>query len=523
MELLLVGGDEKLKEAARYLLNCSNLLDNLTCVGSISLKDSYLAGEALIVIAGDAVLEDVTVITRLKSGGNIVIALLGDKDVFSIKDYVNAGLDGILLQPVNRDDLKSLAEMLLEHFAQGQPENWKDMAQLVKVKTHIYTKFAYDLVYGNETSMKEILEMTDFLKIDKLPNCAMVVSIDNFAAITANQSQMRKTELRLKVLKTVEEAVRQLETGLVCTVSDDSFAVVFHLDYLDREQAVKDSVNLAGKVKELVEKLSFTSVSIGIGKRYRDIRNLNLSYQQACGALEHRFFKGGGQIIHVSEVEPFNEGVTLFSPIVKEELLSKVRFGDREGAEDIVDEMFSGALQDANLSPPIVQARCLELVVNLLRAAAEGGMDPAKIGWFSSRYARLLFDISTVQRLRGYMHRLVEKLTDEVSGSRNQRNLKMVHKAVEYINEHYHYDLSLEEVARSAGLSSYYFSHIFKKETGKTFIEFLTDVRIEQAKRLLSDSEFNVSEISRRVGYQDPKYFSRVFKNLVGVPPSKFS
>jgi two-component system response regulator YesN len=196
--------------------------------------------------------------------------------------------------------------------------------------------------------------------------------------------------------------------------------------------------------------------------------------------------------------------------------------GNKEGAEEILEEIMSGTLSQAYPSPEIVQARYLELIMNLLRAAIESGIPSHKIADYSSEYVKKLFNSDTAHNMSKHMHELVTDLTDSIKASHSGKNLKMIQSAVNFIDENYSKDLCLEEAAQSIGLSSYYFSHLFKRETGQTFIEYLTKIRIEKAKKLLSETNLNVAEVSEKVGYQDPKYFSRVFKNIVGIPPSKF-
>lgn len=85
----------------------------------------------------------------------------------------------------------------------------------------------------------------------------------------------------------------------------------------------------------------------------------------------------------------------------------------------------------------------------------------------------------------------------------------------------------MQQAARELSVNPSYLSHIFKKETGKSFIEFLTDVRLDKAMELLKDVPHGTSvslkivDVSQSVGYADPYYFSRCFKKKFGVVPSK--
>jgi two-component system response regulator YesN len=80
--------------------------------------------------------------------------------------------------------------------------------------------------------------------------------------------------------------------------------------------------------------------------------------------------------------------------------------------------------------------------------------------------------------------------------------------------------ITLEEVSSEIGFNPAYFSTLFKKETGKTFLEYLTDTRVQAAKQLLSDNRRAIIQIAEEVGYTDIKHFTKVFKKITGLTPS---
>jgi two-component system, response regulator YesN len=94
--------------------------------------------------------------------------------------------------------------------------------------------------------------------------------------------------------------------------------------------------------------------------------------------------------------------------------------------------------------------------------------------------------------------------------------------AKEYIMTHYGESVSLEDIAELVNLSPNYFSNLFKEEFGETYIEFLTKIRMEQAKELIEKNTYSLKEISYMVGYKDPNYFSRVFKRYYHTSPKHF-
>lgn len=91
-----------------------------------------------------------------------------------------------------------------------------------------------------------------------------------------------------------------------------------------------------------------------------------------------------------------------------------------------------------------------------------------------------------------------------------------------YMSNHYHEPLSIDFLARLAGLSPNYFGEAFKKATGRSVMDYLTGLRIGRAKQLIRETDLYMREVARRVGYSDEYYFSRKFKKEVGLSPSAF-
>ncbi|BBI33445.1 helix-turn-helix domain-containing protein [Cohnella abietis] len=100
---------------------------------------------------------------------------------------------------------------------------------------------------------------------------------------------------------------------------------------------------------------------------------------------------------------------------------------------------------------------------------------------------------------------------------------KTVEETLSYLQEHYHEDVTTEQLAAQAHLGTKQYAHLFKKMTGKTPIDYVTEMRIRKAKELLIiSSGHQLRDIAEQVGYSDPYYFNRRFKQVVGIPPRQF-
>lgn len=105
---------------------------------------------------------------------------------------------------------------------------------------------------------------------------------------------------------------------------------------------------------------------------------------------------------------------------------------------------------------------------------------------------------------------------------RTPRTDTAIGRAKEYIQRNFTKDISLDSVAQAVSISPYYFSKLFKEETGTNFSDYLTELRINRAKQLLDeDPDRNIKEISIESGYSNPNYFSRIFKKWTGSTPTE--
>ncbi|EFM10644.1 two component transcriptional regulator, AraC family [Paenibacillus curdlanolyticus YK9] len=122
------------------------------------------------------------------------------------------------------------------------------------------------------------------------------------------------------------------------------------------------------------------------------------------------------------------------------------------------------------------------------------------------------------ERQRSYVLSALNRIRE----LREEQTATVMDRAIAYILERFTEELSLEDVAEYVHLNPFYFSKVFKQHVGENFIDYLTGLRIDKAKRLIEDKQLILKEVCYQVGYKDPNYFSRVFKKVTGVTPSEY-
>lgn len=207
---------------------------------------------------------------------------------------------------------------------------------------------------------------------------------------------------------------------------------------------------------------------------------------------------------------------------LEKELIAYVQFGDKNSAKKIINRFLNEIFSFASGDLEIIKAKLYEFTAFLSRSAVEAGAQLSALTDIVKKSARFLLDNIDFQDLCSTTIEVMENFIDVVYESRSKR-ISNVHlaKAIRYINEHYADELDLETLAKNVFVSSYYISHLFRNEMGTTFSDYLTKVRLDNAKKCLMEG-LSVEKTAELVGYNDGNYFIKIFKKYVGVTPAKY-
>lgn len=210
------------------------------------------------------------------------------------------------------------------------------------------------------------------------------------------------------------------------------------------------------------------------------------------------------------------------NPSLERELIGRVHIGDRSGARRILNQLLARVFLTTSGNLDILKARVLELIAFLSRAAAEGGVPLETL--LGEGYGQLnaLSQEEEYEGVCAFVVQALDRFIDAVYSARNPLTSEHLGKITEYIHQHFGQELSLEDAAAQAPISPYYLSHLFRQELGMTFSEYLTKVRLEEARRLLSDTDLRIGDVAMAVGYGDAGYFSRVFRKAAGCTPAEY-
>lgn len=454
----------------------------------------------------------------------VKIIIITAYDEFSFaQEAVRVGATDYLLKPVRPEEILNLLDNLAEQIKQEKTKEVEEQRlkdRLAMLMPYIQMSFLNDLLSGTINSPKELEERASFLNFRLLPSIAMVVDIDHFMDLTSDQPELNKQLLKKEVFNIIKRTIKNSPTTIAAPVGEDKFIILYCPEGEDSLKFKDGAIELGEKICELVQQTTPATVTIGVGHYHPQTLDIHLSYSDALKALHNRYFMGSNQVIHIHDVEIYHKKPPSYSYRKERQFLEKVRMGDRIEAKKILLEIIAEFLLPHDDKLELIRSQITELLIVFSRALSEVGGNAEILSSFA--YIQELSELNNIEEIKEWTLNIVEEALESNTRNKQALNSKVICLAESYLKEHFRKDISLEEISSYVHLSPYYFSRIFKKEKGLNFVEYLTKLRIEEAKKLLRDSEEAIVNIAMIVGYNEPNYFSRVFRKLEGITPKQY-
>ena len=305
--------------------------------------------------------------------------------------------------------------------------------------------------------------------------------------------------------------------GIVGNVMSNKIAVLVpydkkEMDYADRNALIEKTREFT---RTLQKKLS-GDFKIGIGG-VKEFSKMNESYDEALQAL----INANGRVAHADDLDLRCDYEENYPVDTEKRMFELVEKGDYVGAGNAAGQYFDWMSENFSDSIMDIRLKVLEFVLYAERLLYVKGGNTYE---FKSRtdYLPTVMGMDDLSDMKTWFLNKIIEVTQKVENNRSEKSESLIEKAESFINRNYMKDLSLDDISRYCNISSYYFSKLFKQETGENYVEYLSRVRIENAKKMLSDSEASIKEISYSVGFSDPNYFSRAFKKYEGVSPTEY-
>ena len=455
-----------------------------------------------------------------KLNSNIIFIVLSAYDKFDYaREAIGLGVLEYLNKPFSREvigDVLNKAFVMIDTGREKRNQELNIREKMETITPFVESGLIYSVIFSdNDNEDRE--KYKQLLDFSEDYGFIMVLT---FGAIMENGVFRDSLDTGIKIQSLyprIREYIREtfkcfigppVSNKIICFVPSQPISS----DYNARVEII----NKCSHLNEILFSKTETRFRIGIGT-VQPLNSLADSYREALTALK----TSTSEIAHANDLSlgcEYDENY----PIEDEKaLFDAEKRGDVHSVSLIASRFFDWMVENYHDHAMDIRLKCLEFVLWAERQAyLSGGMTYH----FTSRgdYLPSLINLDISDSLRKWF---LDKLTDATYHfvvKKEKSPDTIVSSAKEYIQQNYSRDISLDDVSRSVDVSPYYFSRLFKEDTGVNFIEYLTSLRVEHAKSMLSDSSLSMKDICNAVGYSDPNYFSRMFKKNTGYTPTEF-
>lgn len=307
-------------------------------------------------------------------------------------------------------------------------------------------------------------------------------------------------------------------------IISDVFGKNIEFFYINRKRAliiITDSdlflkqTGISEKLVKSFKDLGKTEVCIVYGRILSDISELTEEYRNLLSPLEICFFIDHSVILSTDSESIIQQENNLQINALTEQISTELRARDYDAVlEDItsVFEHFKKTNHFSALYVKYISANIVNLIFkNLHSESSEQQLQP----WLDR-----IFGISTIYEITAVFEELINELRSIDDTTDRSLMISRIYSLIEA--EYMTAELNLETVANKLYISSSYLSHLFKRETGENFIDYLKNFRLKKSCELLKNTNLRIAQICNRVGYESTSYFCTLFKNTYGITPTQY-
>lgn len=461
-----------------------------------------------------------------KKNNQIKFVVLSGYAEFSYAETaIRLGVKAYLLKPVSNDDLKAAFD-----------KAYKEMEQTASVRQEVQMKKRVDRekqVYQQEKALNALFSSQEAGAVTREQLCKLcgydekmwaggAESVLYLAILHINKESFEHQRfrpvdhelVRFMIRNIFEEIQAPCEKLLVNSLSDTrQMYGIFIGD--DKKKLRMEVERIYLRMRSVLEKKMGIYLTIGVSRCRSQLEGKETS--EARQALKQRIIYGKANIYFYEDIRILGEQEF---PVSQLHLLEQyIEHNEIFKVKNLVQEIFSEELVKKYGSAylRIMWIRILNL---LLHHYERRGRNAAEIEKMLQNY-NLLDRIQSLQEIRQKIIEMVMECvsTESVADANARSKIQM---AIGYIQEHFAENLTVNVLAEHYGMSPNYFSSMFKKEMSRSAVNYITELRINQARELLYHSELSVVDISKKVGYEDSQYFFRVFKKYLGMTPLQY-
>ncbi|WP_310601904.1 response regulator transcription factor [Anaerosporobacter sp.] len=423
-----------------------------------------------------------------------------------IQEALRLKVDDYIIMPAEESRLSESIGLCLKTIV--NMNCYKQNLSSVMTTNHEAEQYVeYSFIYTVAMSKLTAREIKKYIEILKIGTHGCIVNMEIEAE---DGKQINKQNITQQVYECVHEydgEMFQFVVGPRISRRIILYASYRHEKTEENNAAHEELLNI---IKSDIEKRLQVKVYLGVGKT-EEITNIYTSYQDSIRDLRNKK-RSSDNDDEIEDVDAFHR--SLYKDLEKNYLKSlRLKNGESSNyLNHLLDSMDYFSEEER-------RDKVIELLVLVRHTVPD--FDWGTYAQDSFREYLMSIGKMPMQELKEWAYQIFECIQYS-QVDQNRLYTKSVSDSVNIIDAEYMKNITLDEIARRVGVSSQYLSKIFKEETGQTLVEYLTSLRINRARELIQTSDQPIKQVGIMVGYKDPNYFSRIFRNVVGVSPSEF-
>ena len=434
---------------------------------------------------------------------NIKITILsGYSDYDYLKAAIRLGVDNYLLKPIDNDELVSNLRNAVNEIEKEAAVNLQIRQGTILLRSNTLRR----LVTGN-ISPEELKEKAEFLRIP--------LDADRYLCAVCTVSRQIPENRREQFFRDIVAEKKDSRVAFMDGDGNLALLLIPGREGADRAGIQRDLEALAERALEESE----ISLMIGTGPFTDGPEGIRRSYEGAREALDYCAFLKSGSVIWFDEVPAESRSGQIPDRTNYEQMKEYIRRGEQETLKEYLKTSLDEMTEDAGAGYHRIRNLIMHIAVRMTDCfrAIYGSMnafrEPADFD-----YARL-FTLRGYEDMRGWLFQLCDGFF-AANRILLGRSTSVVGLAVDYITEHFREGVTLRQVAADCHVNTSYLGQIFRKETGSAFTDYVNNLRIQEAQRLLNNPTMKVYEIAEQVGFTDYHYFLKIFKKVTGRSPT---
>lgn len=531
LKLMIVDDEYLFREALKVSLPWNVLGYEICC----DAENGYDALEKMKEFKPDVALVDINmpIMDGLEFAAEIretvenvkIIIITGYGEFSYAHQAIQLGVENYLLKPVDEKELANILTSIkgvIEKESAAKLEIEALRKQVQQYRPMLKEMILNELLQGNHQREKEgFLELKDYFRAD--------IDTSSFRTVVVEMDEKREYGWSINdrqlwcfaVSNIICEILSTCCSFDICRDIENRINVIVYHEKGDNGQQW-DIINLCERIRVSVSKYLKFTITVGVGNLYDDISALPLSYKEAVFSLKNKLAMGENKIFSFENFAEYDMKVSLYTVEQRKQLLMNLRVGDIQGVEVIIHSIF-GKAQRMNYSGELIVVMCVELVSTCLEFVAETGYSIKNILGTDFDILGYIQEKKSLVELEDCIKEMFLKASELVHGSKNKRSTRMVEEAKKYIQDNFsRFDLKIDDIARHIHVKYGHLCFLFKRETGSTINDYITETRVKKAKELIDEGLASVSSVSNKVGYADANYFGKCFKKLYGLTPGRY-